>query len=106
MHPDEIKAVAQAITDAHANKPGNDYTGRIDDAKTVIAAFDAIAKFRAKPEPRAPKTAVSTPAPVEPTPAPVVDEQPPAPAHDDATDDGSTQQVEPLAKPKGRGKKA
>jgi len=102
MHPDEIKAVAQAITDAHANKPGNDYTGRIDDAKTVIAAFDAIAKFRAKPEPRAPKTAVPTPAPVEPTPASVVDEPSPAPA----PELGNVTQIKPTATVRAKGKKA
>lgn len=47
MNSDEIRAVAQAITDAHANKSGNDCSGRTDDAKTMIAAFDAIQAFRA-----------------------------------------------------------
>jgi hypothetical protein len=98
MHPDEIRAVAQAITDAHANKPGNDHTGRIDDAKTVIAAFDAIAKLRAKAEPKAPKAAAPAPTPVEPTPAPVVAEPPPTPASE-------LDNVTPI-KPKAKGKKA
>ena len=50
MNADEIRAVAQAITDAHANKPGNDPDGRMDDAKTMIAAFDAIQAFRSARE--------------------------------------------------------
>lgn len=43
---DEIQAVAQAITDAHAHEPGMDCGGRLELAKSVIAAFDAIAKHR------------------------------------------------------------
>lgn len=46
MTEDEINAVAQAITDAHASKPSMDCSGRIDDAKTIIAAVDALVKFR------------------------------------------------------------
>lgn len=43
---DEIMVVAQAITDAHAHKAGMDPSGRMDDAKTVIAAVDALMAHR------------------------------------------------------------
>lgn len=53
---DEIRIVAQAITDAHARAPGLDCEGRIDDAKTVIAAVDALMAFRAAPPAKTPKS--------------------------------------------------
>lgn len=44
---DEIQAVAQAIADAHHRKPGADASGRLDDARTIIAAIDALVHHRA-----------------------------------------------------------
>ena len=105
MTGDELTAVAQAITDAHANKPGLDCAGRIDDAKTIIAAFDAIQRYRAASAKPAAK-AIPDPAPlIEPAP-PAADVAPPTAAQDGATDDVPAQPVEQGAKPKGRGKKA
>lgn len=43
---DEVRVVAQAITDAHAKRPGGDCEGRLDDAKTIIAAVDALTRHR------------------------------------------------------------
>lgn len=43
---DEVKVVAQAITDAHARTPGGDCEGRLDDARTIIAAVDALTRHR------------------------------------------------------------
>jgi len=109
MTGDELTAVAQAITDAHANKPGLDCAGRHDDAKTIIAAFDAIQRYRAE---RAKPVAKATPAPhpdpvplIEPAP-PSADVEPPHAVQDGAIDDVPVQPVEQAAKPKGRGKKA
>jgi len=109
MNGDELTAVAQAITDAHANKPGLDCSGRRDDAKTISAAVDAIPRYRAD---RANLAAKATPAPqpdpvpsIEPAP-PVADVEPPIAAQDGATDDAAVQPVDQAAKPKGRGKKA
>ncbi len=43
---DEVRVVAQAITDAHAKQPGGDCEGRLDDARTIIAALDALTRHR------------------------------------------------------------
>lgn len=43
---DEIQVVAQAIADAHHRKPGADASGRLDDARTIIAAIDALVRHR------------------------------------------------------------
>jgi hypothetical protein len=112
MSQDEIAAVAQAITDAHARTPGLDSAGRLDDAKTIIAAFDAIAAFRSSrerkitkavseiaakavdPEPAAPAPAPETAADATPA-APRVAQEVPAPAPSNVT---------PI-KPKSKGKK-
>jgi len=111
MTGDELTAVAQAITDAHANKPGLDCAGRLDDAKTIIAAFDAImahraardAKATAKPAAKATPAPQPDPVPLIETAPPVADVVPPPAVQDGTTDDVP---VQPLAKPKGRGKKA
>jgi len=90
---DEIRAVAQAIADCHAKVPGLDCEGRLDDAKTIIAAFDALVAFRggkllaeaAKPRPSAPAH------------VPAADPAPPPPAAED-TDADMAANVTPLPK--------
>lgn len=93
MNAEEIQRVAQAITDAHAHKPGLDCSGHTDSAKTIIAAFDAIQSFRSRPEPKAAKVAA------QPQPEPVIE------AAVDVPDGIPAPDLAP-AKPKAKGKKA
>lgn len=92
----EIKAVAQAIKDVHAHEPGLDCSGRMDDAKTMIAAFDAIVAFRNSS--RTAKMMTAT----EPAPSQQQDSAPIVPPP--AANDEQTNVTE--IKPKSKGKKA
>lgn len=106
MDATEIEIVAQAITDAHARTPGLDCSGRLDDAKTIIAAFDAIQRHRVPKGKSAVKEAPPAPAPdPEPQAASVAaTPEPTAPAAiQDALADPPASNVTPI-KPK-RGKK-
>lgn len=105
MDTNEIQAVAQAITDAHAHKPGLDCAGRLDDAKTIIAAFDAIQRHRGAKGKSAVKEAPPAPAPeTEPPAAPVVaTPEPMAPAAiQDAPVDTPAPNVTPIKPKKGK----
>lgn len=46
MDMDEVRAVAQAIADAHWGRPGANCQGHIDSAKSLIAGIDALMALR------------------------------------------------------------
>lgn len=105
MDQDEIRAVAQAIADAHWGRPGANCQGHIDSAKTIIAGLDALMALRgaqtmkalkATPKVTTEPAALALPvAPAAPHPEPIADVLPPS--------DPAPANVTPI-KPK-RGKK-